>query len=321
VFTCENCTLPPSHECELCQQIGSVETFRIQHLENSGQVSCRAINGTPRSSFRALLTASNWRDYFTEISDKKHLVSNFVKSDFSLDKTLLQALPDLEMQEAVRRVWFLLVATELLTMPLTILAALGDNSSDIAARKTILIHLIGACGRELANLMLFEEILHLVPSLETLRIVLIGPGSVPAAEQMTRNEFALESCPACSFRGKKRTLAFYRGLYNKYVEESQYQKPDLAVLFQSGRSQDEQESWRPTTEFLVESGTLTVCTTFTHREALEEVVELDTLGARFVRQSEVNKCKSLVPLLQLLESAEHAVYYRNYYRYIFQGRR
>jgi mitochondrial splicing suppressor protein 51 len=71
----------------------------------------------------------------------------------------------------------------------------------------------------------------------------------------------------------------------------------------------------------VESGTLTLCTTFTHREAREEVDELDRLGARFVRRPEVNKWKSLVPHLQLLEDEEHAILYHDYYAYVFQGRR
>lgn len=295
--------------------------FRIKWFEDSGQVSCRAPTGTPRSSFRALSTANNWYEYFTEISDKKDLIGNFVKPDFSLDKTILQTLPDLAMQEEIEHVWlFLLIATEVLTMPLAILAALEDSSNDLSTRKTISIHLIGARGKEFQNLMLFEEILHLVPSLQTLKIVLVGPNSASAAEETT-NEIGLESCPACTSCGRKRIVVLYRGLYHDYVEESRYQKPDLAVLFHSGRSQAEEESWYPTTKFLVESGTLTLCTTYTHREAQEEVAELDRLGARFLRQSEVNKWKSLVPIPELLESGEHAMYYHNYYRYIFQGRR
>jgi hypothetical protein len=76
VFICETCTLPPSHECELYQQIGSIEMFKIKHFGDSGQAWCRAPTGTPRSSFRALSTANNWHEYFSEISDKKYLVES-----------------------------------------------------------------------------------------------------------------------------------------------------------------------------------------------------------------------------------------------------
>jgi mitochondrial splicing suppressor protein 51 len=266
VFTCDTCTLPPSHECELYQQIGNIERFRINQFGETSKALCEAPTGTPRSSFRALATAKNWREYFTEISDKKHSVGNFINSDFNLDEMILQAVPDLEIQRVMRRVrLFLVLARETLTMPLTILAALEDSINDLSARKTISIHLIGAAAREFGILVLFEEILHLVPSLQTLKIVLIGPNAGPSTEQ-TEQHISLDCCPPCSSRSKKRITAFYRGLYHDYVKEAHYQKPDLAVLFHSGRSQEEQESWRPTTELLVESGTLTLCTTFTHRE-------------------------------------------------------
>lgn len=317
VSTCSTCTPPASHECELYQLLGSVERFRLENFEKSGQVSCRAPTGKPRSSFRALSTAANWREYFTDISDKKDMIGNFVKSNFTIDQAALESLPDSEMQDSMRRVWvFLLIATETLSMPLTILAALEDSAIDISTKKTLSIHLIGAAGKEFQNLILFEEILHLVPSIQTLRIVLIGPNSAAAGQRI--DEVVLSNCPACSASGRKRTVTAYRGLYQDYVKQSRYQKPDLAVLFHSGRSQAEEESWRPTTKFLVESGTLTVCTTYNLREAQEEVAELDQLGAQFIRRPEENKWRSLVPDLELLDGEEHAVSYHNYYRYIFQ---
>jgi mitochondrial splicing suppressor protein 51 len=237
VFKCETCTPPVSHECELYQKVGNIELFRLKHLQNFGQLLRRAQTGTPRSSFRALTTAKNWLEYYTDISDKKDMLGSFIKSGFSLDKAALQILPDLAVQEAVH---LLMIATEVLSMPLTILAALEDSLIDASARKTLSVHMLGANAREYNNLKLFEEILHLVPSLQTLKIVLIGPGC-DAAEQKT-DETLLESCPACSSSGRKRTIAIYQGLYQDYVEESHYQKPDLAVLFHSGRSQVEVES-------------------------------------------------------------------------------
>src|SRR5436305_10597008 len=87
MFTCETCTSPISHECELYQLLGTINLFRIERFANSGSGTCRAPTRTPKSSFRALSTANNWYEYFTEISDKKDLIGNFVKSDFSLDKT------------------------------------------------------------------------------------------------------------------------------------------------------------------------------------------------------------------------------------------
>ena len=112
----------------------------------------------------------------------------------------------------------------------------------------------------------------------------------------------------------------YVGLYHDYTEQSYYQKPDLAVLLYSGRSQSEVESWAPTTRLLVDSGTLTLCTTWTKREAQEEEAELDQPGVRFIIRPEENKWWSLVPIPDFLEGADDEVYYANYYRYIFQER-
>lgn len=111
----------------------------------------------------------------------------------------------------------------------------------------------------------------------------------------------------------------YRGLYHDYVQTNEYKKPSMAVLFHSGRSQEEEGSWVPTTRFLVASNILTLCTTYTKREADEEVAELDSLKARMVIRPQENKWRSLVPIPDYLEGPEHTMFYLNYYAYLFQG--
>jgi mitochondrial splicing suppressor protein 51 len=127
-----------------------------------------------------------------------------------------------------------------------------------------------------------------MPSLQNLKFVLIDPKSVYCTDQ-TCNEINLVYCPTCITNGRKRAVVLFRGLYRNYIKESQYQKLDLTVLLRGGRSQAEGESWCPTTKFLIDAGILTVCKTYTHREAREEVAELDKLGARFRKQPEINK--------------------------------
>ena len=129
-----------------------------------------------------------------------------------------------------------------------------------------------------------------------------------------------ENCAECVFSNKRRFWSFYGGLYHDYVNTSYYQKPDLAILFHSGRAESAVKDWAPTTRFLVDSGTLTLCTTWTKREAREEEIELDQLGARFVTRPENHKWRSLVPIANFLESANNEAYYVNYYQYIFQGK-
>lgn len=320
VFTCSACTAPASHSCELYQLVGQIESFRLETFEKSGVVSCRAPTETPRSTFRALSSAAGWREYFTDISDKREMMGNFIGPDFDLYASAIESLPDADLKAGMRHLWlYLLIGTETLTMPLTILAALEDSGIDISTKKTLTIHLIGAAGKEFQGLLIFEEILHLAPALQKLRIVLIGPHCV--AEGQPTHEGPLTPCAACSSTGRTQILAAHRGLYHDYVKQAAYRRPDLAVLFQSDRSQAEEESWRPTTEFLVNSGTLTLCTTYTRREAQEEAAELVRLGASFIRRPEPNKWRSLVPDLEFLEGEEHGVSYHNFYRYIFQKKK
>ena len=115
-------------------------------------------------------------------------------------------------------------------------------------------------------------------------------------------------------------MTAFQGGYHEYAHRPAYAKPDMAILFHSGRSQANVEAWKPTTEFLVSSSTLTLCTTYTEREAREEVEELLELDARLILRPEINKWQGLAPLPELVEGPEHGAYYNNYYRYIFQGR-
>jgi mitochondrial splicing suppressor protein 51 len=215
---------------------------------------------------------------------------------------------------------FFLVATDTMTIPLTILAALEDNIVDLSTRQKLEIHLVGATGREAQHLVLFEEFLHLLPRLETLKLVLIGPRSFFGDGDPDR-EVSLECCPACTARGRKRTISMRQMLYHDYAQTPRFQKPDMAVLFHSGRSQEEEESWLPTTAWLVDSGTLTLCTTYNKREATEEVDELDQLGVKFIKRPELNKWRSLVPYPEFMAvEEEDNFYYMNNYRYIFKGK-
>lgn len=217
---------------------------------------------------------------------------------------------------------FFLVATDTMTMPLTIIAALEQSIPDLASRKRLEIHLIGATGREAQHLVLFEEFLHLLPKLETLKLVLVGPrsffgdGSTEPEREMT-----LECCPKCTSRGRQRKVSMRQKLYHDYAQTPRFSKPDMAVLFHSGRSQEEEESWLPTTAWLVDSGTLTLCTTYNNREATEEVDELDQLGVKFIKRPEVNPWRSLVPYPEFLAVEEDdQFYYMNNYWYIFKGK-
>ncbi|EPE36752.1 hypothetical protein GLAREA_08915 [Glarea lozoyensis ATCC 20868] len=323
VSTCTTCpsTLPP-HECPTYQRVGSLENFRIAHFTHSGQVYAQAPTDSPRKHYRKLSTAKNWYEYFSSISDKKEAVENVITPSFDLNLPLL-AQADAETQKSLQRLWlYLTLATETQSMPLTILAALELTIPSLATKTELTIHLIGAGAKELQNLLIFEELLHLLPSLKTLKLVFAGPEckNSGATPDDPVPEMQATCCPDCTKAGRKRVMALCSEVYHSFASMPQWKRPDLAVLFHSGRSQDGVEGWKPTTEWLVNSGIPTVCTTYTEREAREEVGELEALGARFVRGVEVNGWRSLVHRLEPMEGGEHGFYFDNFWWYVFEGR-
>jgi splicing suppressor protein 51 len=207
-------------------------------------------------------------------------------------------------------------------MPITILAALEATIPNLAEKRRLTLHLIGVTTREWRNSSLFEELLHLLPSLKSLNIVCVGPNSFSeiGKDTLTAN-LDLECCQSCRRSSRKRTMRSFRGFYHDFVQRRDYEKPDMAVLFHSGRSQAEQSGWAPTTKALVKLGILTLCTTYNEREAREEVEELDGLGAKVIVRPEVNKWRGLMPTPDFLEGPEFGFFYMNSFWYIFQGKK
>jgi splicing suppressor protein 51 len=325
VFTCNECK--PSHSKKQCleyQSRNQVEIYRITHFAQSGQAQCRAPMETPRSEYLNLSKVLNWIDYLARISDKDFLQA-FTDQHISLlnihEWNYPEDFDEDQRSDTKQLLMYHLLATDTLTMPLSIVAAIEDSNREILTKQTFCVHIVGADTKELLNLMMFEEMLHLLPSLRHLKITLIGPAEVDDPNNRLSQEMPCNVCQSCAQAGRTRTTTVYQGLYHDFTTNPKYQRPDIAVLFHSGRTQAAQASWRPTTRFLVESGTLTMCTTYNLGEAAEEAAELDSLGVNLIVRPQVNKWQSLVPLPDFNEGPEHGLYYHNFYRYIFQGRR
>jgi splicing suppressor protein 51 len=326
VFTCSSCT--SSHqlqECRLFETIGNVETFAISHFELVREGEVKGVGtSSPRSSYHPISTINSWYEYFTRMAGDKMAVAGLVNSDFGLNQTFLQSLHDERQRlKAKARYYFCFMGTARLSMAISILAALEKSTPDLSTRQTLSISLTGAGGMEAVGLWVFEELLHLLPALQTLNIMSIGPANKfsPSFSSDGKGDvMECKNCAECVSSNKRRFWGQYSGLYHDYVNTSYCQKPDLAVLFHSGRAESAVKDWAPTTKILVDTGTPTLCTTWTKREAREEEIELDQLGARFIIRPEENKWRSLVPIADFLEGADDEVYYINYYQYMFQGK-
>lgn len=319
--TCSDCkSNHTADECIHYSLLGELEEHKLQHFAAHSTTSPTIIPTKAKFAGTApsLSSAGGWLDYYRHIADKRNVSSN-IAADFSFNVT-----HDGVDESVARKRWrHLLLATDSLSMPLTVLAALEESVPDPPAAETVTLHIVGAAGKEFQSLKLFEEILHLLPTVKHLKVALVGPESPGTSAGQTGDldqDIELNCCSTCGSNGRRRTVTSFQGGYHEYATRPAYTKPDLAVLFHSGRSQAYVEEWKPTTHFLVDSGTRTLCTTYTEREAREETAELDELGVSFVVRPEVNKWRGLAPLPELIEGPEHGAYYNNYYRYIYQGR-
>jgi splicing suppressor protein 51 len=210
------------------------------------------------------------------------------------------------------------LASSTLTMPLTILAGLELVCPDVSNRTKLSLHFIGAATRELEALMVFEEIIHLLPSLKNLNLTFIGP-HVPKTSVTKvgiKNSMNLECCPDCKSMGRTRSLGLWNGAYHEYVKEKGFEEPDLAIALHTGFSQDEQESWLPTVQYLATSSYPTLFTTYNEKEMKEETTILERAGATFLQKGKVNKWKGACPILEAMEEEENALHYLNMFGYI-----
>jgi splicing suppressor protein 51 len=213
---------------------------------------------------------------------------------------------------------WLVAATQKGTMVMTIVAALEAVYSDLATRQTINIHLIGATFTEFDSLKAFEEMLHLLPSLQEIHCSFVGI-ELPTPEHNRR--IMLDCCETCVAAKRKRSVEMWTGAYHDYIKTDMYVKPDLGVAFHSGHTMAAVEEWKPTIDHLVDAEHCTLFTTYNEDEMLEEMESLKKLGAIFVREGEKNKWKGMVPRLEALEVVENSVYYSNAYWYVVGGRK
>ncbi|KAF2026312.1 hypothetical protein EK21DRAFT_115990 [Setomelanomma holmii] len=318
---CSDCTdSHPASVCDTYQEQKKIENFRIELFEDTGKASVMACTEKPRAAYVPLKTCSGWYDYFINISDKPFIRGRITSDFHALAKAAAQ-VGEAEREFEEHRRMFLLLATDNLTMPLTILSALEDL--DLLGATSLQIHLLGATGREFLAMASFEELLHLVPALKSLSITAIGPSSLLIGEgpkeQSTKQD--LPCCNTCQSQRRKRFLASYKGLYHDFAKSSLFEKPDLIVAFNSGfvDGDDAETDWDQTIQMIVDSGHATLFTAYNPREAFHEQEKLKSLSARFITDPSENKWRSLVPMPEFLD-VEYEIWYQNYYSYIIQGK-
>lgn len=327
-FKCRQCSSwnHSGQTCSFYQRLSFEQLFAVDVFNDTGNATTMIPIQTPSQSFTEMSSLSGWFDYFEKLQGYEELGVIVDQDDFGF--ALYDAsLEDKDIEKSPINYWAeLRVATDASSMSMTIANALSIGLPDLRTKTSLLIHIIGAGSREFGLLMMLEELLHLFPNLRAVKTVLIGPNTPKNTGEYGRSEVGVhdfvdqDCCPQCTVEGRKKFVALHRGFYHDFVKIEQYATPDLAVLFQSGRTQCEVELWEPTIQFLVDQDIVTACTTYTENEAVQETNHLsDTLKAKIIHPYEVNKWRSLIQLLETAEGAEHSVYHVDYYWYMFRG--
>ncbi|KAF4629179.1 hypothetical protein G7Y89_g8967 [Cudoniella acicularis] len=283
------------------------EKFAIQHYRTSGKNFEVVCTDVPRTTFIPLSTAKSWHDYFTNISDK---------GDFGIglnaDMIPLSDNPAAEMAGN-----FMRLASGTMTIPLTTLAALEMAFPKLDTMTSLKIHIVGATGREITSILVFEELLHLLPQLQQVHVDLIG-FEIPdhtIAQVGQGGSMKMECCPKCTAASRTRSISLWKGAYHEYAKTEHFEIPHLAVAFQSGFSQEMSVEWNPTVKYLARAPYPTLFTTYNEIEMKEEMAILATMGAHFTQKGEMNKWRGLCPMLEAMEEVEGKVFYLNQYWY------
>jgi hypothetical protein len=81
----------------------------------------------------------------------------------------------------------------------------------LAEAKELTIHIVGAAAtNEQFTITVFEELLHVLPTLQQLTFVMVGPKLSPHSP-------ATVTCEKCQKVGKRMTFLSYSMLYEEYV--------------------------------------------------------------------------------------------------------
>ncbi|KAJ6597471.1 hypothetical protein DFH09DRAFT_903985 [Mycena vulgaris] len=173
-------------------------------------------------------------------------------------------------------------ASDSLSRAMTILYALEKlNDDDGWTRKDILtIHIIGANIKEVSLGITFEEILHRLPKVKTLKVqqFIIHNAIILSCVSWC---CAVETCPDCKQLGRKRIHEHAPYTYHELVQKkgSEFETPDLCIAFNSGALQVSMHTWPATFQVLVERRIPSLFTSYNREEAELEAALLRAAGA------------------------------------------
>ncbi|GAB0490022.1 hypothetical protein MMPV_001251 [Pyropia vietnamensis] len=223
---------------------------------------------------------------------------------------------------------FLVAASDLLSVPLTILhavmGALGGSAAAVHDRTSLTVHLVGVSDYELRALFAREELLHLLPGLKTLRLALFSPeGVFPPGPPRVVGADAI--CDTCVAAGRSAPVLLVGGAYATAGLPGDYEEPVVVVGLNSGihnaaAADSNREEWASTIATIAARRTPLVLTSYTGEEAAEDAVALtqmlaDVDGYGLVEGPAINPWGSARPYVDM----GYSEFYFNSHSYLMAG--
>ena len=294
------------------QDVAADDRIVVDLHRRTGKGSTVSFTKFPKKQHFPLSSLTDWYDYYTRLSDMGGFKSK-------MNRNLKYLANDSKEREFVE---YLRYGTNTTTIQLTLIAALETTTPNVSTRVSINLHIIGAAGAEFASVPAFEELLHLLPSLTTLQLSFVGLNVAEdhKDDTKTQNLYTPQCCTMCTKMGRSISIATWRGPYHAYVDTEFYRIPDLAAAFHSGFAVDEVADWSPTIKYLAYAPHPTLFTAARYFEIQGEMRVWKNLGARFVKNAEVNKWKGMSPSLGVCGDKPNEVTYQNYWWYIVKQR-
>eukprot|EP00978_Attheya_sp_CCMP212_P015098 scaffold38823_cov48-Attheya_sp.AAC.5 len=294
------------HTPEICASYvrsSDLNRFHYNHAKDCGETLAYApelIRSEPMETFPA-----SWEEYFQVRSpDLQNYASNG-----TLDKCFLPG------------------ATRELTLPVTCLYGMYcHDPKQFCAARALNIHVVGASPRcEFPPTGVWEEILHILPTCQTLHISFIGPEiTLSDGEENLGKGCDAENCPDCQSKKRRRIHSIHGTTYHDYASSSFFTKPDFVVAFNTGMFQEDCVSWQTSLRVLLDFEVPCLFTSYNFTEAKQDYDVLKKLDANLLTDSPVlnpvsDMALEIEPSANVFKEGIDRFYQRNMYCMLFNG--
>lgn len=284
------------HTDEICANYirhSKIELFRYNHTINegdrfmfmSGEVLSAPMRSFPRS----------WDEYFrircsTEYSMRRRLPEEFFPA-----------------------------ATFLLSQVNTILYGMYLHGKDqFTSLEELTIHVLGPSENFEyeggAPTCIWEEIMHCLPSVKTLKVIMVGPEG-----KLNFPLTQIEACPNCNANGRVRMQGFYDMTYHDYRASDDFVKPDFVAAYNTGMYDEYTESWKESLGVLLDLDVPCIFTSYNEEEGQADLRVIKGVGANTLsNQTTLNPFHVQIPVID--DNYIDKFFYDSMYYVCFRGR-